>query len=1189
MSDESSAWRHVIDKTSPNDFWQIVKVFRQLQAKFGARCKPEALLRGWSQLWCTCCDGCGCGCRGLVGALMRATLLCGTAGAGVCQHQGSCSQEDSNSGCLGHACSAAAATPCWHAGARKLSESWFDQHAQRDKGRCGAGAQGGGGCGNGAHRLGLRQDEAAPCFQKRSGKREFVAFANDGNARLHPSFLAPHRLVIPTMRELHLAIGRLWQSLPRGGASAAGPTRGRAARPPPGAAGLVGSEDKGSTVFSADDLRMHILKAVDEVRTGTPGWQAQADAEGEAGHGGGEEPARVVLVGQLQARSGRIVLADDTGHIGLVVPEEEMQGCDCLSSRASSAAAPMDTVLLRSWTVVLDACAGQPAPDSRCIARGSGGAPERRARHALGEPYLQVCCSRRKQPHAHAQHPTPTSDGQAEHAAGACPSPPCNTSSPQIPRAWSRLVRPRACSAVTSAADSRGLEPLLVGASGERVVVPGKAACAIMVQHVVPPAPVRPGDAVDADATPAVSSVALEGLVLVKVQGDARRVAGGALESVAASPLDRCRSAPQWAPARVVLLRRSATVFPFLHAGGVYGLTDLALQQHGGDGAAASAPASPRPWPLPTPLQVSKPCVEAVPRQRAMQLVPSCGYALADLSHEPCLEQAERELNAQAQAGQGQARLADTVLQLLVGDSGHVFPVHASMLQAFPPCHTLSSPPGGHKSTTDFGTPGACAAGQDSRAARWSASDALVRDTRCEKGDAGVGDEVAEAQRVAHDDGEAQRMVSFRGVVLSSAWRYSLPSSGGAPCVKPYGASHAAAHGAPIPLHAYAASKQVLLLSLARVTWDSEGEAAAAAASCAQFHVYIDAQRCWIPRGLVPGALVACRRVLLQGNDYKTPLKAAAGMGASAPSAASTEGRDWRADRDLACWALPETQISILRTATADWVSAAGGAGAPYAAASLGQNCHAEVRIGDLDAVAARDGVMMLVGSLTSIWKVSIEMVCPACQSVAPPSAEPAPCAISCEATRQGQVCKEAPAGGPLGAAARACVYSLVVKAEGRFEDGTGFCRAELEGAELVLGSLLRLSPAAVRQLLAAAFQSGRLAFHGGVQHEDAVRHAQACCALVHARPLPPSSARSLSDAVFVLSTAVHDALASGKLAMLRIWCEQVLAPRARARECAASLPSKKVFLPQASAAFTANRPQASSPLASFPPSSSFG
>jgi hypothetical protein len=584
---------------------------------------------------------------------------------------------------------------------------------------------------------------------------------------------------------------------------------------------------------------------------------------------------------------------------------------------------------------------------------------------------------------------------------------------------------------------------------------------------------------------------------------------------------------------------------------------------------------------------MSKPCLDS--RQCSLQLVPSCGYAQADISHEPCLEQAASELDAQAQARQGQARLADTVLQLLVGDSGHVFPVHASMLQAFPPCHTLSSPPGGRKSTTDFGTPGACAAGHDSSAASWSASDALVRDTCCEEGGAGVGDEGAGAQRAARDDGEAQRMVSFRGVVQSSAWRYALPSSGWGACVKPYSASHAAAHGAPFPLHANAASKQVLLRSLARVTAYSHGVAAAAAAACAQLHVYIDAQCCWIPRGLVPGALVACRRVLLQGNDYKTPLKAAACTGASAPSAASMEGR---ADLNLACWALPETQISILRTAAADEVRAAGGSGAPDAAsaASARQNPHAEVRIGDLDALAARDGVMMLVGSLTTIWKVSIEMVCPACQSVAPPTAEPAPCAISCEATRQGQVCKQALAGGAPGAAAGACMYGLVVKAEGRFEDGTGFCRAELEGAELVLGSLLRLSAAAVRQLLAAAFQSGRLAFQGGVQHEDAVRHAQACCALVHARPLPPWSARSLSDAALVLSTAVHDALASGKLAMLRIWCQQALAPRARGRECAASLPSKKVFLPQASAALTANRPQASlDPLASFPPRSSLG
>jgi len=511
------------------------------------------------------------------------------------------------------------------------------------------------------------------------------------------------------------------------------------------------------------------------------------------------------------------------------------------------------------------------------------------------------------------------------------------------------------------------------------------------------------------------------------------------------------------------------------------------------------------------------------------------------------------------------------MLSLRVEDGGHVFPVHERLLKGFAPPPPSSTTLDHGEAARAAGGPaaydtkgGAC--GEPLSRDTSSAASACVAEARSglvcyDASRADVAWPVAcgvswqEGDRRVQDlaalDPNPNQVVSFRGRVESTGWRHALPAawpsrSSQAPLTAgqehvppPSGQQHVGggdaadgSAGAPSPgahgahgahgssLHTLALRKEVLLVSFVADGADTDASVGWPAGGV---HVYIDAKSAWMARGLLPGALVLCRRVVVETDTSGTAQRAA---GAARPP---------RPAPRLVCRAFHETYMTILQTADDEVRSdrevqpASGRAAwpAPHAA---------PVRVGDLDAVDARGGMLTLEGSLTSIWKVALEMVCPACLSVAPATAAPLPPAISCSTTRRGGQCKQARAGGE---AQGACTYSLMVKAEGRFEDGSGFCRVEMGGSEVVLDSLLRLSHAARRQLLAAAFQSGRLAFQGGVHHEEAVKHAQTC-ALLNARPLPASSAQNLCEAARVLSTAVHDALESGALTRARILCQQI-------------------------------------------------
>ena len=406
----------------------------------------------------------------------------------------------------------------------------------------------------------------------------------------------------------------------------------------------------------------------------------------------------------------------------------------------------------------------------------------------------------------------------------------------------------------------------------------------------------------------------------------------------------------------------------------------------------------------------------------------------------------------------------------------------------------------------------------------------------------------------------------IEGLVLAVAWRYDMP-----PLPPPAAsASDGIAHGdfshdaqakAPAKSQVLCVSqKRVLVVTLQGQSLEGAGK---------RVHVYMDRSETWIPRGLLPGARVCWRHLI-----RCTPLHSAGApdtVSAGAPDtvchAAGAPDTVSAGAPDTVCRAGPHTHVVILRTAmqfaASDSIAPTSDAIAPTpsAIAPTPSPCSAEapckegttsrvrmgtghaeagvvpeedmVRVCDLQACVERarrlTKQLTMQGSITSLWRVTIERVCSVCDGI--------------------------------GACKNACKYALVVKAEGKFEDGSGTCRMELEGQELVLRWLLRMSKPAMQELVAAAEHFGRLTFQKGIHQDECLKHAQASAILATPSPilgtraqaspihaihlsetarLPSAREQGLSKGTMLLYNAVEQALSGGMLTQLRVTAEQL-------------------------------------------------
>jgi hypothetical protein len=320
--EEASPWRHLLEHTSLPDYWRLLQLFRQLDTKFGSWCTPHRLLAAWSTF----------------GAPAESSAEGGLLG-GVLRHALALLANADSTGPLA--------------------------------------------------RLDVLTSEVVqrPAFVKRSARDEFLAFFNarQGGGPLasqHPSFLPSASIVIPTVQQLLDAIALFCRqhtpySAHPSGTDHVRPTSAKAAwQDAPhaqdgagGAALLPRALD-----VTAAQLMAHILEVVGatEKLGGAHGVEGDSCAPAAAGCKG----TLVMVVGQLQSCQGHLVLSDDTGDIGLVVPVD-----------ALSAARPiglMDVVVLTDWSVVLPCWRPRLPPSLEQAAREEDGLA------SLKAPYLQL-------------------------------------------------------------------------------------------------------------------------------------------------------------------------------------------------------------------------------------------------------------------------------------------------------------------------------------------------------------------------------------------------------------------------------------------------------------------------------------------------------------------------------------------------------------------------------------------------------------------------------------------------------------------------------------------------------------------------------------------------------------------------------------------------------------------------------
>ena len=404
--------------------------------------------------------------------------------------------------------------------------------------------------------------------------------------------------------------------------------------------------------------------------------------------------------------------------------------------------------------------------------------------------------------------------------------------------------------------------------------------------------------------------------------------------------------------------------------------------------------------------------------------------------------------------------------------------------------------------------------------------------------------------------GETKQVsASFRGTVAWTSWRETTP-----PTCNPASQCaewHASPNGAPasVPPHFAGAAraahasqvcemrkdqqvcemrKGVLLVRFVRQQEHGGGCSKTSAARetfADHVDVYMDDVCSWIPHGLAPGALVSCRRLLLcplaqSCND----IRGASLGGGGVRGERSAGGR-------VVCRAVPQTHIAILCCAPPETCAQHNPHThlTPAIAISGVQMAWREVvRVVDVVQRCVEGGqeevgnltLMTLIGSVTNIWRVSIELLCCECQAV-----------VSAASIGAKRVCCQQCACAPK--PAMPCEYRVVVKATGNFDDGSATCRIHFEGQELVLHTLLGVNKAVEQQLVAAARETGRIVFEGGLHDDEAVRLHQTWAVLQVREPLSAALLLSMQHATNLLSTAVEKARGSGSLCNLRILCHQ--------------------------------------------------
>ena len=372
-------------------------------------------------------------------------------------------------------------------------------------------------------------------------------------------------------------------------------------------------------------------------------------------------------------------------------------------------------------------------------------------------------------------------------------------------------------------------------------------------------------------------------------------------------------------------------------------------------------------------------------------------------------------------------------------------------------------------------------------------------------------------------EAETEQVYSFRGILVSKRWCYALGERAGVTgirCGRQNADTQRVSHGALDILR-----KTTLELTLKefseRVTCNQ----------ALSVRLYLDSLTTWIPCGLTPGAVVYLGRAIL------CPVHCDLRAQTQQISAPDFEERGM----SLVFRGVAETHVTILQTSSP---------GLRMEVASAVQKGNRDVlQLGDLDATKPKPGLITIIGSITIIWKLILEMVCSSCQSVAPPqSVSKSKLPEAGVAAHHGfhgvRVCSRSrrPTAGSSAADGPhvPCTYCLIVRAEGNLDDGSGTCRFEVEGVDLVLNDLLGVQGAAKEQILAAAHEFGRLAFQSGVHHEEPLKlHQAQACVPNAARPLSGTSAAGLSEATLLLYMSVHKAMASGRMLRLRILCEQ--------------------------------------------------
>jgi hypothetical protein len=325
---ELTRWRHVFDKTSFHDYFRILVLFRQLEAKFGSWCTEQVLLAGWSHAL-TAPSSLGSRCQ-------QALCCCNKSIGLIARVLNAALPEPTEPLLRTHP-----ATP------EPLAEPPRQpgERALRQQGPWGSIVCD---CCNSATSC---QVAGGPSVLpvKRSLKHEFVEFVRARRTMVHASILPCASFVLPTIQQLLDALLRFRRH------------RSATVRQPRHVVGKPGASKsiQGENLVSSDELLPFILEMVGrggvDFHRGNTGAgeigpeQLEIDEQAFSGHSVPDSRTHVMLMGILQSRGARIVLSDDTGHIGVVVSHDHLWNC----CGTCEPVGMTDVVLLSQWTVVV--------------------------------------------------------------------------------------------------------------------------------------------------------------------------------------------------------------------------------------------------------------------------------------------------------------------------------------------------------------------------------------------------------------------------------------------------------------------------------------------------------------------------------------------------------------------------------------------------------------------------------------------------------------------------------------------------------------------------------------------------------------------------------------------------------------------------------------------------------------------